>query len=166
VSCASRSRVVAREDRSEKTECSRDQTSGSPRFGKGAKRINETAKNVFAIHGREKGYTKWIYHAVLEYEGYILDLDFREPKVLTKKAYFKQMFPMDDVTLVYPDGRKEETMVNNPLEIVVHSIPASEAERVMQTLTPEEKRKIEALDFVQDYPAVLLMNYWGKGPAN
>jgi hypothetical protein len=54
----------------------------------------ETAmRHKIVGNGLRNGEEPWNYHAVLEYQGYILDLDLKESKAVPVRKYFEQVFP-------------------------------------------------------------------------
>ncbi len=96
----------------------------------------------------------WPYHAVLEYDGQILDPDLAgNGRVLPLPQYLAEMFPPLTVEAI-SNGREvvRNKSFNHPEDFVINAVPASEY-LARFARRPPNQQEID-LDFALGYPVV------------
>lgn len=70
-------------------------------------------------------YTTWKYHAVLEFRGLIMDLDFENiSEPIPARIYFQKMFPPLSITKIKKNVIDPEGYLNDWGKLHLHKIPA------------------------------------------
>lgn len=116
------------------------------------------------ITGNGITFALWKYHAVLEYQGNILDLDFKDAKeAVPAKEYFEAMFGAITGDIVkakanYPEDKiKKMRDFNQWINMHVFKIPVTEYFKRFRTRPPRENR--HDLDFIWQHPGIDVWDY-------
>ncbi len=119
-------------------------------------------RNGQVSQNKGQPYARWKYHAALEYQGKILDLDIKKRKgLLPIRQYFDEMFPplVADFTKHTYNHPEDNVPIyrhyNDNIEII--KVPITEYFKQFAKKPPKEERK--SLAFIWQYPSTDLLKY-------
>lgn len=107
---------------------------------------------IVAHNTRAKKFEYWKYHAVLEYNGLVMDLSSAGMEVQPFRTYFQLMFPLIRMVIENKDNKLDSYThaFNKVGDIVVHAYPASHYLRRFPS-RPENMDAI-GLDYLLIFP--------------
>lgn len=134
--------------------------------------FKEPKKGRWSLVGnaaRGKSPILWRYHAVLSFNGFVLDLDLANPKALPLKDYLDLMFPQGTIPLIPAQttlgrllGRKSEVvLVNIRRDLVVKEIPVKAYLNENPERPPADTLHLQ---FQNDYDFISLEDYLRAQP--
>ncbi len=104
---------------------------------------------------------RWVFHAVLEYDGWILDLDHHRPQPLRRGQFFRLRFANEFLS-AGRDGAATEGRAEWP-PCVVHVVPWT-VYRDLHATRPSDRQAVDFdLDVLLSYPTVDPFGAWTYG---